>query len=165
MVEVYPHLLVGDRADFERTVRHQQGWCVVQACKEPYHRQALGYRGKGAPKDHPEYLLARRGNRLILNMVDADNPDYIPRKLVDAALHFIHESLPSSKVLVHCNQGMSRSVGIAMLYLAAFTDALPTDFGEAEAEFRRRYPNYAPAAGVRGYMVRHWADYCGLRRE
>lgn len=161
MVEVYANLFVGDQTDYELRVSREDGWCVVHACKEPYHRQALGYTGKGAPKNHPEYLWARRDHRLCLNMVDAPNPDFIPHELVDAALDFIHQSLPNGKVLVHCNQGMSRSVGIAMLYLAAFTDELPTDFGEAEVEFRQRYPAYAPGAGIRGFMLRHWARYCG----
>jgi len=70
MIEVYLNLFVGDQSDYEINVATQEGWAVVHACKEPYHRQALGYRVRGAPKDHPEYLVARRGNRLILNIVE-----------------------------------------------------------------------------------------------
>lgn len=160
MVEVYPNLFVGDQNDYEMQVRRENGWCVVHACKEPYHRRALGYGTPGAPKDHPEYLCARRDHRLCLNMVDTPNPDFIPRELVDAALDFIHNNIGDNKVLVHCNQGRSRSVGIAMLYLAAYSDELPADFGEAEVEFRRRYPAYSPGRGMRGFMQRHWAEYC-----
>lgn len=42
----------------------------VYPCKEPYHRQALGYRGRSAPEGHREHLVARRGYRLILNMAE-----------------------------------------------------------------------------------------------
>lgn len=77
MIEVKSNLFVGSQDD-EAAIRGQGGWFVVHACKEPYHRQALGYSGRGAPKDHPEYLIARREGRLILNLVDVDNVSYIP---------------------------------------------------------------------------------------
>ena len=49
------------------------GFGLPASSHATYHRQALGYRSRGAPKDHPEYLVARRGNRLILNIVDAND--------------------------------------------------------------------------------------------
>ena len=48
------------------------------------HRDALGYSGKAAPKGHPEYLLARRENRLILNLVDANDPRLFAKEIIDA---------------------------------------------------------------------------------
>jgi predicted protein tyrosine phosphatase len=121
----------------------------------------LGYGGRGAPKEHPEYLIARRDNRLILNLVDADNPAYIPKEIVDAALAFIHESLTADHhTLVHCNQGMSRSPAIALLYLAVHTDLLPkATFAEAETAFRGIYPLYHPAGGMRGFLLQNWSTY------
>ncbi len=110
MVEIHPNLFVGSQHDYEDNVRGQVGWCVVQACREPYHRQALGYTGQSAPKYHPEYFTARRGNRLILNLNDAANPAHIPKQIMDAALTFVEESLGKERrVLVHCNQGQSRA--------------------------------------------------------
>jgi hypothetical protein len=109
MIEILGNLFVGNQDDYEFSVKRQDGWAVVHACKEPYHRQALGYKTQGAPKTHPEYLIARRGERLILNLVDADNPAYIPAEIIDAALAFIHEQLASERrVLVHCNQVYSK---------------------------------------------------------
>lgn len=113
--------------------KNQEGWSVIHAYKEPYHRRELGYSGRGAPKDHPEYLLAKRRNRLILSLVDGANPAYISNEIIDEAMSFINLHLGNSqKVLVHCNQGMSRSPGIGLLYLAkekiinndSFQDAL-----------------------------------------
>jgi hypothetical protein len=55
MIEVMPRLYVGNQIDWETNVKHKgtgnpkPGWSVVQACKEPYHREALGYIGRGAP--------------------------------------------------------------------------------------------------------------------
>lgn len=161
MIEVIPLLYVGNQDDYEHEVKGKSDWSIVHACKEPYHRAALGYTGRAAPKDHPEYLVARRINRLILNMVDADNSAYIPKELVDSALTFINEQVQAGqKVLVHCNQGMSRSPSIALLYLVRFTGQLPkTTYLEAETAFRTLYPSFNPAAGVRGFMIQNWVSY------
>jgi len=162
MIEIHPNLFIGNEQDYESKVRHEPGWCVVHACKEPYHRLALGYTSRAAPKDHPEYLIARRGNRLILNLVDAPDPAYIPKEIIDAALEFISTSLRSGNhVLVHCNEGCSRSAGIGLLYLAKNTDKVPKgDFLAAEAAFRSIYPQYNPKSGMRGFMMSNWRNYC-----
>jgi hypothetical protein len=167
MIEIYPNLFIGNENDYETRVRHEPGWYVVHACKEPYHRQALGYSGRAAPKNHPEYLIARRGNRLILNLVDAPDPAYISKEIIDAALEFIGKSLTSgNRVLVHCNEGCSRSAGIGLLYLAMFTDGiLKVEFPEAEAVFRTLYPPYNPKSGMRGYMIMNWKKYAKNSKE
>lgn len=161
MKEIYPNLFIGNQNDYDFQVQHEAGWCVVHACKEPYHRRALGYKKMGAPKDHPEYLIARRENRLILNLVDADDPAYIPKEIIDAALEFISASLASGKrVLVHCNEGCSRSACIGLLYLAKNTNELPKgDFLIAEAAYRSIYPPYNPKNGMRGFMSVNWRLY------
>lgn len=166
MKEIYPNLYVGNQEDYDYHVAHQDGWFVVHACKEPYHRQALGYTGRAAPKTHPEYLIAHRGHRLILNMVDADDPAYIPKEIIDAALEFIHEHLSAGeRVLVHCNEGMSRSPSIAMLYLAKYTDRIPrSSLLEAEAVFQQIYPMYNPKPGIRGFLMMNWSQYCNSAR-
>jgi len=77
MIEIVTNLFIGSQDDYELTVRHETGWRVIHACKEPYHRQALGYRGQGAPRNDPEYLVAVRGERLMLNMVDVTDPSFL----------------------------------------------------------------------------------------
>lgn len=163
MIEVYPNLFVGTQQDYEYEVAKQKDWAVVHACKEPYHRQALGYTGRGAPKNHPEYLVAYRGQRLMLNIVDANNPAFFAPEMINAALNFIEEKLNAGmRVLIHCNLGLSRSPAIALLYMAARLSALPTTSLEAaEQEFKQLYPNYAPQSGIRRYLAQHWEDYCG----
>lgn len=161
MIEIYPNLFIGNEDDYERLVKPQKGWRIVHACKEPYHRQALGYTGRAALKSHPEYLIARREHRLILNLVDAPNPAYIPEEIIDAALDFIRESVEAEhQTLVHCNLGESRSPSIGLLYLARYTDRLPTSsFAEAENTFRASYPAYNPGSGIRGFMIANWEKY------
>ena len=69
MKEVYPNLFVGTELDYENNKALFDNWCVVHACKEPYHRNALGYTGRGAPKDSLYYLyLYNKKHHLILSM-------------------------------------------------------------------------------------------------
>ena len=160
MIEIFTNLFIGTEQDYEYQIKGQPDWMVVHACKEPYHRRALGYTSRGAPKDHPEYLIARRGNRLILNLVDAPDPAYIPKEIIDAALEFIHKGLSEShKVLVHCNLGESRSPSIGMLYLAINTDKLPKELNAAERTYRQIYPSYNPGSGMREFIINNWDKY------
>lgn len=159
MVELINNLFIGSQEDYEYNVKRQSDWFVVHACKEPYHRILLGYKSRSAPKNHPEYLIGKRENRLFLNIIDVDNPDYIPKVIIDAAMEFIESSLSSgNKCLVHCNQGESRSPSIGLLYLAS-KGILANDFLTAEHEFRKIYPAYKPKNGIRRFLMNNWNLY------
>ena len=160
MIEIHKDLYVGNELDFETNVKFQSGWIVVHACKEPYHRQAIGYTGRACAKTHPEYLFALRGNRLILNLVDVDDPSWVSPIIIDEAIKFLDEGLSKGlKALVHCNQGMSRSPGLGLLYLAHIGHFLSIDFLTAETMFREIYPLYQPAGGTRGFCIQNWDKY------
>jgi len=90
-----------------------------------------------------------------------DDPDYIRKEIIDEALTFIENGMRAGeKVLVHCNQGESRSPSIGLLYLAARTNGISSvSLPAAETDFRRIYPHYNPKAGMRGFLLRHWNDY------
>jgi hypothetical protein len=159
VIEVHENLFVGAEID-EHAVRGKEGWFIIHACKEPYHRQALGYSGRAASKDHPEYLMARRDGRLILNLVDVDNASFISPVIIDAALEAIAINIPNKKVLVHCNQGQSRSPTIAFLYLlrhtTKFKGLMPN---EALSSFRAIYPHFMPARGMADFVHFNWQRY------
>lgn len=159
MKEIYHNLYIGSQDDYENFVKYQDGWIVIHACKEPYHRQALGYSGRSVSKDHPEYLIAQRDNHLILNLVDAPDPAYIPKQIIDEAISTIHNQLKNGvKILVHCNQGMSRSAVIGLLYLKA-VHAINDNFIEAEKEYLQLYPWYNPGNGMRMFAAQNWNNY------
>lgn len=150
MIEVYPNIFVGN--DTDANLVPNTGWSVVHAAKEPYHRMALGYIGKAAPKEHPEYLIARRDNVLCMNFVDGNDPKWISDDMINASLSFITERVEAGdKVLIHCNQGHSRGPGIAFLYLRK-AGVLTGSFAEAYENFIKVFPQFNPAAGVRGYI-------------
>ena len=163
MHQIASKLWVGSQADFEALDVHGTTWSAVHACKEPYHRQALGYTGRSAPPDHPEYLWARRGNRLILNLIDGPDPKYVNRAMIDEALRFIDEQLEllrkgngHESLILHCNQGGSRAPTIGMLYLAPH---LPENFADAEDQYRESCPSYAPGIGMREFARIYWNAY------
>lgn len=161
MIEVAPNLFVGNMLDYETRAKGK-AWNVVQACKEPYHRQALGYVGMAGPRDHHEYLFAYRQDgdcrRLILNMVDAPKPEFFADAMIDEALTFTAKSLEGGfKVLIHCNQGGSRAPSLAMLHLRRTSPEWQTmDFAEAEKAMGLLYAPYAPANGIREYVRKRW---------
>ncbi len=142
-------------------VSGQSGWAVVHACKE-YHRIALGYKLWSVPRNHPEYLLARRGNRIMLCLIDLPVSRFIKKEMIDQTLDFIDEAYNSGlKVLIHCIYGRSRSPSITMLYLATRLHVLPTEtFEAAEKQFRCLYPKYHPTRGIREHLRRNWQQYC-----
>jgi len=159
MLEVYPNLFVGNKID-EQRLRGDPNWFFIHACKEPYHRQALGYTVRAAPKSHPEYLIARRNSCLILNLIDGTDVNCVSVEIIDVALETIHANIGKTKILLHCNQGLSRSPSIALLYLARYTDLfMGLDVDKGVAAFRKIYPSYNPARGMAGYIRLNWAQY------
>lgn len=96
MIEVCPNLHVGSERD-EQSLRGQVDWFFIHACKEPYHSRALGHAaGKSAPKG-AEYFYAQREGRLILNLIDAPNPNFIPAAIIDVAIETIQKKSVAAK--------------------------------------------------------------------
>lgn len=150
MIEVHNNLFVGSDID---AANIPAGWSVLHAAKEPWHRRAVGYTTRGAPKGHPCYLVSRIGSEMALNLVDAVDAEFIIPSMVAAGVSFVGERLAAGdKVLCHCNQGQSRGPGIAFLYLMS-AGILPRDLQSAFAEFRARYPAFAPSQGMREFIA------------
>lgn len=161
MIEIYPGLSIGSQRDYEYCVANILPLAIVQACKDPYHRRALGYTTSAPPRTHPEYHFAYRGNRLILNLVDAGSVRYIAKRPIDEAIRFIYFQLNrGNKVLVHCNQGRSRAPAIGLIYLLVATSVLPNqNYAAAEKEFTRLYPYFAPSSGMRQFLIQNFRFY------
>jgi protein-tyrosine phosphatase len=156
--EVYKGLYVG--GDESVSEARKRGMSVIHACKDGdfSHRALLKYESMAAPKGH-EYLIAKRPGNLYLNLIDADEPDFVPDVVINEALNFIKESLGKDKsVLIHCNHGLSRSPTIAFLYLYS-AGKLPSEYHRAIRAFRQFYPQYDPSTGLELYAKRRIRDW------
>lgn len=161
MVEIYPNLFVGTTEDYEQ-IKSNTDFFAVIAAKEPYHRQAVGYSRRSCGKDNPEYLYAERERCLICNLVDVEHPDWISPVIINKAFEDIDKALfeDNKQVLICCNQGKSRSASLGFMYMQrrkAFASC--PDFKTAEDCFKKIYPAYEPAGGMRGYAMLHWNEF------
>jgi hypothetical protein len=152
-------IFIGSHDDYEAfPLKNDKEYAYVLAAKFPWHRNALGYTGVAAPKDHDEYLIARRNNKLILNLIDPRDPVYISKDCMQAAVKFIDESLNNGKkVGVFCNKGRSRAPAIVLSYLRAkglLKSEKPEDGFE---EFKALYPFFEPGEGMTEYLKQNWS--------
>lgn len=136
---------------------------VIHAAKDPCHRRRLGYTTRSAPAGHPHEHLLREGRHLILNMVDAPDPKYFLPLMFHQARDFAAEHRALGRALIlHCNEGRSRSTSLALVILAT-SGALPSgSYAEARAAYTALDPLYAPNDGVRLFLETHWAEVAGV---
>lgn len=160
MKEIAKGLYVSNQEDYENGNFDPEWWSFLLVAKEPFHRSAVGYTGRALDKNHPEYLMARRDNKLILNMVDAPKSFFFSKDLIDKGLRFIGEELrKGQKVGIVCNVGESRSATMALLWLVRTKAIDVKTLVDAEAEFLKLYPNYNPGAGIRDFIKENWDYY------
>ena len=153
MIELRPGLFCGSDID---TV--DWPYAVLHCAKEPWHRSMVGYSERGAPKDSPEYFVARRGLNVALNLIDGPDPSFIDSNMILMGLLFISEMVSyTTPVLVHCNEGKSRAPSICLLWLRKHDDRFGRlTFDQGERRFHMLYPNYAPRDGIRGFVRDRW---------
>jgi len=112
MITILPNLLIGAQADCRKG---DEKTYVIHACKSPCHQNSVGYRGN-LNKAHKNYLFKEGPDDLFLNIVDATNLKYFNRLAFIKAVSEIQTNIQHRNVLIHCNQGRSRSKAIALLY-------------------------------------------------
>lgn len=135
---------------------HVPSRAVVHACKEPCHRNAIGYKAKSLAPTHPNYLAHRREMDLFLNLIDPPVPLF-RRESFEIALGFMHEAYKAGPLHIHCNQGQSRAPSLALLLMAKRLGALPNaNYAEARTAFERLYP-YSPGEGIARFLTDNWS--------
>ena len=97
----------------------------------------------------------------FLNLVYVNDPAYVAKEIIGAAMKFISKGLQvGKKVLVHCNQGESRGSSIGLVYFVVYTNALPkTSLKDSEAKFIELYALYTPKSGMMEFLRENWRKY------
>ena len=128
MFKITDDIYVGDDSD----CIEKKGWAVIHACKTCYKKEV------------------KVEGDLYLNMIDPQLPLF-NLDLFKDAINFIKSNIGSKKILIHCNQGKSRSASIAMLYVFG-----NLDYGNAQYQMSITYPYYEPSLGIDTYMDDNW---------
>jgi len=160
MKEVFPNLFVG--SDTDCVIGQRNDFAVIHACKSPCHQRAVGYKGS-LSQNHPHYLILERPSHLFLNLVDMPGrlSHVFTEPIVLAALDFTEKNLVDKKVLIHCNQGHSRSPALALLFLSKRAGVISNaSYAEAKQDFSQKYEAFRPGRGVETYLTKHWTDLC-----
>ena len=152
MRRVYDNLFVGSLKD---CVVGTDELAVVHACKWPCHVNAVGSRQ--LPKTHPNYLALRDERNLWLNIIDPPIPLF-QLETFHIFLDFMRQQHQDFvPVLIHCNQGLSRSPTLAMLFLSkvllVITD---TSYNQARIKYREIDESFWPSGGIRTFLALNW---------
>jgi predicted protein tyrosine phosphatase len=155
MKEIFKNLFIGTELDCSFTI--SPDWSIVHACKNPCHVNAVSYKGS-LPSTHPNYLVMVKEEHLFLNIVDMENElsPFYTNPIMKSAIAFIEKHIATKKILIHCNQGLSRSPSIALLYLAIKGFIANDSYTDAVGDFRKMYPVFNPGRGISLYMNNNW---------
>lgn len=169
LVNVMGTLFIGSDEDVSEFMEDYPDGFIIHAAKEPWHRKAVGYKGRACPKDSPYYLYHETKDELTLNLVDAPDPKYISKRCFDKAEECIRANWALRRpVLVHCNQGRSRSCGVVLHCLMSVRYILrspreggPLPAGTLDKEIAiltYLYPDLKLGAGVEGALREWWEE-------
>jgi len=156
MKQIHDNLFIGNDIDCRAAICNSE-FAIIHACKT-CHQKKLGYE-KSLPANHEHYLIYENDSHLFLNMVDMPNEfrAEFTNPMFARAMDFIRRAAPR-KVLVHCNQGLSRSPSLGMMWLVINGVIAKDSQCSAVADFLKIYPDYAPGNGIKLYMQNNW-DY------
>lgn len=153
MKEIVPNLFIGSDLDCHYV---NNGFAIIHACKT-CHQSGVGYLGN-LSSSNPNYLIYEKKNNLYLNMVDMDREllSRFTHPIMKNAITFIEKHINERQILIHCNQGQSRSPSIGIVYLARKNRITPTSYLDAKNEFIGVYPDFLPGRGIELYLMKNW---------
>ena len=150
------NLHIGAEQDLAQNFENQEVAIVNVAGN--LHTKILGTRPNS---NHPNYILYKRDRILSVNFVDGEDPKYYDWQsdgvsVFTQILDFI-KNQKGKKVLINCNQGISRSPSVTMVYLAKRLKSVSNkSFDSAMEDFVKLYPNYTPGLGIRLFLSQNW---------
>lgn len=147
MQEVYKNIYVGSKEDLRYT--NEKDFAFVHATK------TIFIRGDNE-------VINEEGNHLYLNWVDAKESKYFDFNkegvlVFIKVLDFIDKWVKSKNVFIHCDEGVSRSPTIAMVYMAKRTSSISNkDHVYAERDFGDIYEKYWAGKGISDFVFKNW---------
>jgi predicted protein tyrosine phosphatase len=91
-------------------------------------------------------------------MIDPDEPLFMPPLFI-ASLAFIEKHISNRKVMIHCNEGLSRAPSLALLYLAKRAKVIDDgSYRAAAKDFIKLFRFYQPGRGIALYLELHWKE-------
>lgn len=161
MKEIKENLFVGNRKDFYEALKDEE--FAVLSCSKKQHVEHVfpKTRRLHVPKYDKNYLFKESPMWASMNLVDAESADYFDSDLIEKGLRFVrmHHGVYQEKVLICCEQGMSRSPSIALLYLALTGQIDDKSYFWARKEFEHLYGGYSPNQGVFEHLEKNWMSY------
>lgn len=153
------NLYVGSILDSEYF--YDENWAIVHAT-QTVHYKLCGWNGTTTKpnKKHKNYIYYEDKNRLSLNWVEGKPQLYklSGTEIFNRVLDFIDKWIDAKKVLVHCDQGFSRSPSLCLLYLSKRANVISkASFEEARRDFVKIYPEYNPR-GLANFIKNNWND-------
>lgn len=152
------NLYVGDISDNENI--NDSEWAVVHATQTIHYRYFGWNRTSNKPdRNHPNYIVYIKENHMSLNWVDG--PAHLYKwsgaETFIKILDFIDKWIIERKVLIHCDQGYSRSPTLCLLYLSKRKRMITNEaYSKAKIEFMKLYQDYNPS-GIGNYINDNWA--------
>lgn len=159
MKEIFKNLFIGNDKD---CIYAGNTFHIIHACKT-CHQKGVGYR-KNLNSNHPNYLIYKKSKHLFLNMVDMEREllAKFTHPIMKSALEFIRNNIKDQKILIHCNQGQSRSPSISLIYLAQNENIPNNSYTDAKDGFLKIYPYYLPGRGIELYLKNNWKNILEL---
>ena len=143
-------LEIGGQSTCKRGSEEQ---AVIHACKFPCYTSRISPT-KSYPKDNPRYLWVEDDHDLYLNIID---PPTKPLFQIESIYKVLAFGEGRQSILVHCNQGQSRSVALAILLWSFYGDRHDS-FEEAKKDFEEAHPDYpvTPNRGIQEFLTTNW---------
>ena len=148
-------LFIGDLTD---CTTGDENMAVVHAAKTPCHQEIVGYDGT-LPNNHKYYLKYETKSDLYLNIIDPPIP-LLKIETFKYFLDFVQRIwyIEKRDILIHCNQGKSRSPSLAILALA-YLEIIDNDsYKSARENFESYGIEYTPGKGIERFLSDHWLE-------
>ncbi len=158
MVQISPNVFVGSDSDYEK-IKDDKDWVALRCAKfgPGSHKEILGYETQAAPEGPNKYWV-KKGRVLALNLLDLDDPNFVPPEAIQKGLDFIRDNVDEKKVLVACNAGHSRGPTLGLMWLRTL-GRMPYSFLHSSKIYRNDvYPKFDPSPGIEQFARSKWAS-------